>query len=99
MGARSSSSSSPSAVNYAYGLSIESFQPSLDLQNAANTLEIRLLLRNAAGAPIKFLVDLLETKICETTVTTRNRGAILDKDSETTFFPDSGLQQKSLCRA
>jgi hypothetical protein len=93
---KSSTDKTTSGVaNYAYGLSVDRYQPSLDLKNDANTLEIRLLLKNVAGAPLRFLVELLETKACDTTVTTRNLGAVIPKDSQITFFPDGGCNKKS----
>jgi len=81
------------AGNYAYALALERLEPSWDRKNARNTLEIRLVLHNTTGGPVKYLVESLTTDIAGNVVTTKNKGGVIPANKLSTFFPAGGLTQ------
>jgi hypothetical protein len=80
--------------SYAYGLALTGIQPSLDIENNENTLEIRLFLRNFSGSPIKFVMKRLDEKIEAQLVSTADRGAVIPRDVQLTFFPSGGFSRQ-----
>ena len=80
--------------NYSYGLVLEQIQPGLDLKNPTNMLELRLIFRNAAGAPLKYIVERLEQQIEGHVVITTGRPAVIAKDGTVTYFPGAGFSGK-----
>jgi len=83
-------------IDYAYALVLESVQASLDLGNAGNTLELRLLFRNASRAPLQFTVEKLEQRIAKSAVQfTGGRFAILASGDRTVWFPGGGFSNEA----
>jgi hypothetical protein len=90
----SNAKESEGEIEYAHGLALERVQPSLDLRNAQNTLETRLVLRNASGAPVKFLIERFDVVMFGNVVKSQGMTAIIPKDGEVTLFPGSGFSKK-----
>jgi hypothetical protein len=62
--------------------------------NNKNTLEVRIFLRNFSGVPIKFVMAKLDEKIEDQLVATTNRGAVIPRESQLTFFPSGGFSRQ-----
>jgi hypothetical protein len=81
-------------ADYAHGLALVQVQPSLDNKNAINTLEIRIVLRNASGLPLRYEVEkyevIVEANVAKTDITT----AVMPRDGVLTLFPRCGFSKK-----
>jgi hypothetical protein len=81
-------------VDYAHGLGLTQVQPSVDLGNLKNSLELRLQLSNSVAAPLKFVVDRYVQTIGEKEVVTKSANpAVIPKAGQMTFFPNVGFSK------
>ncbi len=78
-------------AQYAYGLVFVGLVPSLDLNNAGNALEIRLELRNASGAPLKYLIENLTEEIAGHRVQFHNVPGLIPIGGQLVHFPGGGF--------
>jgi hypothetical protein len=79
------------AADYAYGLVLVVIQPSLDDKNPGNTFELRLVMRNSVGLPLKFEVEKYEIIYGDIILKCAVNGAVIPKDGVLTLFPGRGL--------
>jgi len=81
-------------VDYAHGLVLSEVQPSVDLGNLGNSLELRLQLSNLVGSPLKFFVERYVSTIGGKQVVAKSANpTIIHKESRMTFFPNSGFSK------
>jgi hypothetical protein len=63
----------------------------LDLRNPGNTLELRLIIRNASGLPIKFVIEKYDVIIEGQIVKCNLNGAVIARDGIMTISPGHGF--------
>ncbi len=80
--------------DYAHGLALVQVQPSLDGKNVTNTLELRIVIRNATGFPLKYEGERYEIVFGEIVLKCSITSAVMPKDGVLTFFPNRGLSRK-----
>ena len=80
---------------YSHTLALVRLIPSLDLSNAGNTFEIRVLLGNTAPGPLRFFVEAYEYSIAlETHTSRRHAASTIPINGETTYFPGGGFSRQ-----
>ena len=80
--------------DYPYGLALQEVRLSLDLNNLDNTLETRLIIRNASNGPIEYSIEQLDTVVESIIVRAKPSGAILPRDALLTIFAGVGYTLK-----
>jgi hypothetical protein len=81
------------SIDYAHGLALQQIQPSLDLGNAVDTLEIRLVLKNAADGPLKFTIEHFDVEMFGNVTRVAGTTAVIPKDGNLTIFPNKGFSK------
>jgi len=82
--------------DYSHALLFEGVVPALDLENKANTFELRLLIRNAANGPVQFRSENWTLSI-EDRITPPSTAIIgtLARGEQRTMFPAGGFREEA----
>jgi hypothetical protein len=83
-------------VDYAYSLTLERLEPSLDLNNPENALEIRPRFKNNSGSPLKFKFENINIEVEGIHITPSVNEIILAKDQSVPIFFNHGFSLKQL---
>lgn len=79
-------------ADYSHTLAFAGLQPSLDLKNEHNRLEVRVVLANKGDRPVHYRMDKLEMTFGSYRVETHvPRSFLVAKGDTSVFFPDGGL--------
>jgi hypothetical protein len=83
-------------VDYAWGLSVQGIQPSYDPENKENIFELRPILKNVSGAPLKGQMT-IEQQLGKYRLASPPFSILLPKDgSPLTVFPGGGFTEQMI---
>jgi hypothetical protein len=94
VGTGTSETHDSTTADYAHGLALVMVQPALDHKNAGNTFELRTVIRNAAGLPLKYEIEKYEVVFGEVVIKCAIGPAVMVKDGILTLIPNHGLSRK-----
>jgi len=77
--------------DYTWGLAVDNVVPGLDLENKQNTLEFRMIVRNATNGPIRVHLKTMTVTIEDRFYTFSDVSFVLSMGGSTTVIPDAGF--------